>query len=228
VGVAGEQDSPPVIRAHRDYNPSLLLATNGNFYGTTSGDGTTTPGTVFEITPQGMLTTLYTFHYMDGAYPVAGLVQSTDGNFYGATANGGISNLCFPGCGTIFKITPGGTLTTLHSFDSIDGADPFGTLIETASQDFYGTTQQGGAHGWGTIFRITPTGAITILHDFAETDGAYPYAGLTQATGGDFFEGQALPVCGNGGPCFRTCGRRPNRELKADRSSELYRLGYGG
>ncbi|MFZ0999224.1 MAG: choice-of-anchor tandem repeat GloVer-containing protein, partial [Candidatus Sulfotelmatobacter sp.] len=65
-------------------------------------------------------TTLHTFDITDGAFPSAALVQGLDGNFYGTTANGG-RELCNVGCGTVFKITPDGTLTTLHEFVRTDG-----------------------------------------------------------------------------------------------------------
>ncbi len=83
-------------------------------------------GTVFKITASGMLTTLHSFDGADGDYPEAGLVQGTDGSFYGTTYSGGATsgNCPFEGCGTVFKITSGGALTTLHSFDGTDGEDP--------------------------------------------------------------------------------------------------------
>ena len=90
----------------------LIQATDGNFYGTTSDGGASRNclvgcGTVFQITPEGVLTTLHSFDSTDGVYPVAKLVQATDGNFYGTTG-GAYSNCAsgqFSGCGTVFKIT---------------------------------------------------------------------------------------------------------------------------
>jgi uncharacterized repeat protein (TIGR03803 family) len=94
----------------------LVQATDGNFYGTNDGGGTAGAGTFFKLTPSGTLTTLYTFCSQsgcaDGANP-SGLIQATDGNFYGTALNGGAF-----GDGTVFKITPTGTLTTLYSFCS--------------------------------------------------------------------------------------------------------------
>ena len=93
------------------------------------------------------LTTLHTFagYSTDGASPYAGLVQATDGNFYGTTYAGGTSGNCQGGCGTVFRITPAGTLTTLHSFDWYDGASPTGALVQGNDGNFYGTTYGGGA-----------------------------------------------------------------------------------
>ena len=90
----------------------LMQATDGNFYGTTSMWESTTWGTVFRLTPSGTLTTLYAFTgEADGHNPQAGLLQASDGNFYGTTSDGGASNV-----GTVFRLTPSGTLTTLHAF----------------------------------------------------------------------------------------------------------------
>jgi len=94
----------------------------------------------------------------DGAYPYAGLVQATDGNFYGTTIFGGTAGNCTPGgCGTVFKITPGGTLTTLHSFanTTTEGAVPYAGLVQATDGNFYGTTEDGGAYADGTVFSLS-------------------------------------------------------------------------
>src|SRR5690242_12466009 len=97
---------------------TMVQGFDGNLYGTTQDGGVnqySPSGTVFKITPDGTLTTLYTFCSQpgcpDGKFPDAGLALGIDGNFYGTTLEGG-----YPGYGTIFKITPAGTLTTLHTF----------------------------------------------------------------------------------------------------------------
>ena len=133
-------------------------------------------GTVFKITPSGTLTTLHSFDGSDGVRPFAALVQATDGNFYGTTVLGGNDN-CHLGYGTIFKITPTGTLTTLHSFDGPEGRYPSATLIQTRDGNLYGTTGNGGANLDGTVFKITPSGTLTTLHSFDGSDGAWPYGG---------------------------------------------------
>ena len=180
----------------------LIQATDGNFYGTAyEGGANCSPdgcGTIFKITPGGALTTLHSFcsqsNCTDGEYPEAGLIQATNGNFYGTTYEGGAN--CAPdGCGTIFKITPSGTLTTLYNFCSqsgcSDGYYPEAGLIQASNGDFYGTTTFGGAGGVGTVFKITPSGTLTTLHSFCSqsncADGEYPEAGLIQATNGNFY-----------------------------------------
>ena len=184
---------------------SPTQGTHGNFYGTTAGGGANNYGTVFKMTSGGKLTTLYSFcsqtNCTDGASPNAALVQATDGNFYGTTANGGANGIaCLPigACGTVFRITPGGKLTTLYSFcaqeNCADGAVP-GGLVHATDGNFYGITAWGGTNsclianqdwGCGTVFRITATGKLTTLYSFAGTDGESPQ-GLVQATDGNFY-----------------------------------------
>ena len=130
----------------------MVQATDGNFYGTTSAGGAYDDGTVFKITPAGMLTTLHSFDGLDGNSPYGGLVQATDGNFYGTTLQGGANK---NNDGTVFKITPGGTETTLHSFDFTDGAGPWGGLVQATNGTFYGATLQGGTSADGTVFSLS-------------------------------------------------------------------------
>jgi uncharacterized repeat protein (TIGR03803 family) len=167
----------------------LVQGTDGNFYGTTAGGSAN--GTIFKITSAGALTTLHTFDSTDGASPYAGLVQATNGILYGTTLSGGASANCSGGCGTVFKITTGGTFTMLHSLDSTDGANPESALVQATNGDLYGTTSQGGTNKFGTIFKITPAGVFTSLSSFcAQThcpDGALPYAGLVQGTDGNLY-----------------------------------------
>jgi len=168
----------------------LALGTDGNFYGTTYEYGANSGGTVFKITPAGKLTTLHSFCSQsgctDGAYPWAALVQGTDGNFYGTT-----DEFYANAYGTVFKITPKGKLTTLHSFDGTDGAYPTAALVQATNGNFYGTTYYGGAMGVGTIFKITAGGKLTTLYSFCSktgcADGGIPYAGLVQGTDGNFY-----------------------------------------
>jgi uncharacterized repeat protein (TIGR03803 family) len=182
-----------------DPSGGLVQASDGNFYGTTATGGTLGHGTVFKITPSGALTTLYNFCSQSGCADGVGaggpLVQGTDGNLYGTTA-AGANPACtyFAGCGTIFKITTTGTLTTLHSFDLTDGAGPSGGLIQATDGNFYGMTYYGGASNsnctsgtCGTIFKITAAGALTTLHIFDYTDGANPEDGLILASDGNFY-----------------------------------------
>ncbi len=144
----------------------------------------------FAISPLGeaqTFTTLANFTGSNGSNPLfAPLVQGTDGNLYGTASAGGAHSQ-----GTVFKITPSGTLTTLYSFCALsnctDGSAPYAGLMLGKDGNFYGTTEAGGAHGQGTIFKITRLGALTTLHSFNITDGSNPYATVLQATDGNFY-----------------------------------------
>lgn len=113
------------------------------------------------------------------------IVQGRDGNLYATGPNGGAS-----GYGAIFKITPSGTLTVIHSFDGTDGNYPLSGLILGSDGNFYGTTFSQGSYGGGTVFKITPAGALTTLYNFpgsAGTDGTYPYSPPIQGTDGSWY-----------------------------------------
>jgi uncharacterized repeat protein (TIGR03803 family) len=184
---------------------ALVQDSNGDVYGTTEygGTGSSCPakggcGTVFKITSTGARSTVYSFcsesNCDDGQVPYAGLIRGTDGNFYGTTSEGGLG-YCANGCGTVFKITPGGTLTSLHSFDGTDGTTPFAALIQATNGDFYGTTYG----GYGTVFKITPSGVLTTLRSFVRCDGWPPAGSLAQGSDRDFY-GTMI----NGGPSIKS------------------------
>jgi uncharacterized repeat protein (TIGR03803 family) len=176
---------------------ALIQGSDGNLYGTTHG-ATFNYGSVFKITSNGTLTKLYSFcpqqPCTDGEYPSAALVQASDGNFYGTTTLWGAHGNNIAG-GTVFKINPSGTLTTLHSFCSLsgcaDGSRPYAALIQGTDGNLYGTTQLGGANNHGTIFKITRFGTLTTLYSFCSqincSDGGNPYASLIQDTNGAFY-----------------------------------------
>jgi uncharacterized repeat protein (TIGR03803 family) len=200
---------------------NLLLWTNGDFYGTTYSGFNVREGyafgTIFQMTPQGELTTLYSFtNGFDGAYPQAGLSLGADGNFYGtATAAGSPVLDVFPtptnNFGTIFKVTPSGVLTPLHHFtNGMDGGVPMCQLVQLAGGNFYGTASTGGTNDHGTVFMVTPSGSFAPLYSFTNgIDGAAPNAGLaigpdgnlygTAAAGGAYGLGTIFEITSNGG-----------------------------
>ncbi len=181
----------------------LVQGSDSNFYGTTLFGGTNGLGgygTAFRISPSGSYTTLYSFAGSpanDGSYPQAGLVQNSDSNFYGTTIEGGTSANCNGGCGTVFRISPSGSYTTLYSFAGSpdDGAEPYAGLVQGSDSNFYGTTKYGGTagtggtNGYGTVFRISPSGTHTTLYSFSgyPTDGSEPDAGLVQGSDSNFY-----------------------------------------
>ena len=180
---------------------SIILGSDGNFYGVSSTGGTARAGTVFQATAAGTVTTLHNFQSsgVDNGAP-GGLVQGNDGAFYGTTSQGGAY-----GMGRVFKITVGGTLTTLYSFGSVsgDGTNPSSGLIQATDGNLYGVTSQGGLFNFGTIFRMTPDGTLSILHSFNSTDGSSPSAALLQAADGNLYGTTAAGGAHGSGTVFR-------------------------
>jgi len=177
----------------------LVLGPDGSFYGTTIGGGTFGSGTVYKITPSGVLTTLHNFAGPEGAFPATALVLGSNGSFYGTTSLGGNSAACpgfFSGCGSIFEISSTGQFTLLHLFDFSDGATAQAPLMQASDGNFYGTGYYGGSLGYGTVFKITPAGTFTLLHSFSGADGEYPSSPLLQA--GNVFYGTAAFGGSNG------------------------------
>jgi uncharacterized repeat protein (TIGR03803 family) len=189
----------------------LVQGTDSNFYGTTQFGGADNAGTAFKITSSGTLTTLHSFCEQgfypcpDGENPYAGLIQVANGNFYGTTVFGGAASTPV---GTVFQITPTGTLTTLFMFDITDGGAPFAGLVQAANGYFYGTAATGGANGnFGTVFEITSSGALTTLYNFCTqsgcTDGELPYAVLVQGSDGDFYGTTSQGGANSSGTVFK-------------------------
>jgi len=181
---------------------SLVLASNGDFYGTDKLGGVNNDcfgycGSVFKMAASGKLTTLYSFCSvyqngvcLDGAEPQFALVQGSDGNLYGTTSIGGNDGVN-GSYGTIFKITPAGTLTTIYNFPGYTQSSS--ALVEGADGNFYGTTAAGGSGKYGaggTFFTVTPGGALTTLYSFCNLQncagGSQP-ANIYLATDGNFY-----------------------------------------
>lgn len=170
----------------------LAQGADGNFYGVTDSGGTNDYGTAFKVTTNGTLTTLYSFTGgNDGGYPVAGLVQAGDGNFYGSTEQDGSGY-----GGTLFRITPGGTLTTLVSFNNGGPAcTPEAEMVLDAAGNMWGTTEDAPPEGGGTIFVLTTNDQFNIIFTFPTTDesdlispdGDMPVAALVLGSDGNMY-----------------------------------------
>ena len=172
----------------------LLADAAGNLIGTTLGGGvsgngpSTGDGTVFRLTPSGTYTVLHSFAGppSDAGSPYEGVIADASGNLYGSTSRGGPENL-----GTVFRLTPTGTVTLLHSFSILEGAEPMGTLLLDASGDLYGTALGGGSNtdteSLGTLFKLSASGTLTVLHHFSGGNGAYPEDGIISAGPGSFY-----------------------------------------
>jgi uncharacterized repeat protein (TIGR03803 family) len=190
---------------------ALVQGIDGNLYGTTEAGGANGAGTVFKMTTGGTVTTIYNFCSLasctDGANPNAGLVLDTDGNFYGTTFGDDNPTCGGSGCGTVFKITPGGTLTTLHSFcalsSCLDGANPTAGLVQGTDGNLYGTTSAFGKALEGTVFKISTSGKFTTLHTFKGTDGNSPYGGVIQGIDGNFYGTTGYGGAGGNGTVFK-------------------------
>lgn len=168
----------------------LIQANDGDFYGMTFQGGASNDGVIFEIAADGTETVLHSFSggLKDGRNPYGSLIQATDGDFYGMATVGGAGS---PGTGVVFKMTPGGVVSILYSFNggTTDGYYPEGSLIQASDGSFYGMTSQGGSSNDGVVFKVTAGGTETVLHSFGggATDGALPFGSLIQASNGDFY-----------------------------------------
>jgi uncharacterized repeat protein (TIGR03803 family) len=182
----------------------LILDSNGNFYGM-GGGGVyyncyySSCGTVWEVSPASGGTysdaILYDFlSIADGYQPIGTLTRDSSGNLYGVTAYGGLTTVCFLGCGTLFEIS-GGVKTLLHTFQygSGDGIYPGAGLTLDASGNLFGTTGRGGTQDAGTIFELTPNGTggwnYSIVYNFlgGVADGAEPDSALILDSAGNFY-----------------------------------------
>lgn len=177
----------------------VIFDTAGNLYGTTTGGGIHGYGTVFELTPRESggwsEEVLHSFNGADGSVPGAGLTLDSLGNLYSTTLLGGIHF----GVGAVFEMSPrdGGDWTekVIHSFNDngTDGYLVYAGLIQDAAGNLYGTTYDGGIHGFGTVFELSPRmgGGWTekVLHSFQRygTDGANPEANLILDPNGNLY-----------------------------------------
>ena len=166
----------------------LLLAADGNFYGTTMEGGKNDIGTMFKVSPDGRFATVASFDGRNGKWPSGDLVRGQDGSLYGTASQGGNKS----GDGVVFKLTPNGNLTALFSFSDYDdrgGESPDGfspnRLVDGNDGNFYGTTARNrfGA-GAGTVFRITPSGSLATLATF---DSQAEPAWLVKAEDGRYY-----------------------------------------
>jgi uncharacterized repeat protein (TIGR03803 family) len=167
----------------------LFQADDGNFYGTTEFGGPNNKGTVFKVSPSGVETVLYSFGSVanDPDMGFSPLVEGDDGNFYGVSQFGGTSNE-----GAVFKITPEGVLTLVHSFTggSSDGSEPYQSgLLKGSDGNFYGVTGDGGPNGGGVVYKLTPAGDETIVYAFNSSSGSasQPRGALVEDSDGNLY-----------------------------------------
>src|SRR5260370_22365349 len=180
-------------------NAGLMLAGDGNFYGTTlgggSGDGLN--GVLFRITPKGEYTVLHFYAGgADGSRPSAAPIEASNGAFYGTTKGDDTGS-------TVYKYTTAGGLTTLYQFDGTKGQTVVAPLIQGADGKLYGTADSGGTNGCGTVFQMSTAGKLLKSYSFlCGLSGAHPDAPLVQAADGNFY-GTASAAGRGGGTIFK-------------------------
>jgi uncharacterized repeat protein (TIGR03803 family) len=184
------------------YGPSPLVQDGANFYGTTSGGGVSGGGTVFQMTPGGTVTTLYSFTGgSDGKAPMGQLAVGSGGVLFGTTTAGGANSN-----GTFFSITTSGTITTLHSFNGSTEGIPT-VVVKGTDGNFYATTSSGSVSIPSTVdtfLKITPVGAVTILHTFnSSTEGRSVNPSIVQGSDGAFYGSTEASGPDNNGTIFR-------------------------
>jgi uncharacterized repeat protein (TIGR03803 family) len=176
----------------------LVQGTDGDLYGTTALGGSSTActpyscGTVFKVTKAGGFTSLHSFDFADGEEPLAPLVQATSGGFYGTTYEGGdVGATCLGGCGTIFKITAGGTFATVHKFFGSDGGTLQSGLTLASNGGLYGGNPREGC--CGDIFELILPRTIAVAYLFNPSYGSGGNSPVLQATNGTFYGTYASP-----------------------------------
>jgi len=155
---------------------------DGNLYSTSTIGGATNEGALFNMSPLGAMTLVFSFGGgIAGNLPYSGATLGSDGNFYGTTNHTG------EGPGSAWKVTPTGTFTNLYTFSNTgDGACPWAGQIQGTDGNYYGTTST--VCGFGslsTVYKLTSTGTLTTLYSF--TDGSNLTAPLVQGTDGNFY-----------------------------------------
>jgi uncharacterized repeat protein (TIGR03803 family) len=181
----------------------VIEGSDGNFYGTTVSGGAinaagfTGYGTIFQMTPNGVLTTIYTFTGgdADGSSPYAGLVEGSDGFLYGTTNSDEVGDTGYY-FGSVFKVSKTGAFKTLYHFgDGNDGGNPDGGLLEAQDGSFYGSTHNGGLFanddddtGQGVLYNITPSGVFKTMYEFTgQADSGRPEGTLTFGSDGNLY-----------------------------------------
>lgn len=223
----------------------LLQDAAGNLYGTTQSCGAFGNGTVFKVSKTGKETVLHSFAGgpKDGATPVfTGLIMDAKGNLYGITELGGAF-----GNGTVYRLSPSGKVTLLHSFagGTKDGCDPYGTPAMDKLGNLYGTAVACGTSNVGIVWRVSPTGKETVLHNFSggPSDGALPQAGVIMDANGNLYGDTTGGGSSGDGTVFKVSrtgketvlhsfsgpdGKSPQADLIRDAKGTLYGTTYQG
>jgi|ERR1700683_126801 uncharacterized repeat protein (TIGR03803 family) len=227
------------------YYPSdLIIDSAGNLYSTSAYGGHYNYGTVFKVTPDGVVHVLHSFAGppADGSYPYGALTRDKSGNLYGITYFGGTEIDCngYAGCGTVFKVTPEGQETVLYNFtDTSDGGLTQGTLTLDSKGDMYGVAE---GDDPGLVFKLTPADVFSTVYDFGQYIGTgatliMDKAGNLYGTtyqGGEYATGTVFELTPEGEETTLytftggTDGKYPNSKLTQDAAGNLYGSALGG
>ena len=173
------------------YPGSLMQANDGKLYGMMQTGGSESLGAIFSFDPSSSTyTTLHDFDGSNGVYPSGSLKQASDGKLYGITQFTVFNFSAGPtGNGIIFSYDPSSsTFTKLWDFDGVNGARPYGSLMQASDGKLYGMTSNGGSESLGAIFSFDPSSSnYTKLHDFDGANGANPLGNLMQASDGKLY-----------------------------------------
>ncbi len=219
----------------------LIIDAAGHLYGSAQG-GVNGLGAIFRVTPEGAVSVLHSFSGTDGSYPNVNPVRDAAGNLYGTTSQGGASTEC--SCGTVFKLTPGGELTVLHSFTG-GYAYPSALTLDAAG-NLYGFEYAANANGG--IFKVTPDGSFSVVYTFCSlgncADGSAPVGRLIVDRAGNFYGATNRGGQFNQGAVFELTpeyaesvlysftggadGGNPVGKLTQDADGNMYGLTYGG
>ena len=165
--VFGTEDTPCCS------NSNLVELPDGNLYSVFGGRQSSA---IVRVNPSGDFSTFFTFD--PGKYANPYLTAGSDANLYGSTPDG---------FGTVYRVDPSGTLTTLHSFSGSDGAQPIGGLAEGPGPEFWGVTAAGGGADHGVVFKLDAKGTFAAIHELGNGDGISPSAGLMRGGDGSFY-----------------------------------------
>jgi uncharacterized repeat protein (TIGR03803 family) len=221
----------------------LVVGADGNFYGTLPTGGSYFQGSnlvpltdvIFKITPSGAFSVMHAFdaldvngHNADGSLPDV-LIQAADGNFYGATVVGGST-----GGGVIFRMTPDGQYTVLHTFDFLPGySDAVNGGYQTRSLqmgndgNLYGVTYWGGSNKWGSAFRLSTSGVYTTLHSFDRNAAAKPTSLIAGPQRGTFYGTTEIGGASDAGTVFKMVLTAKKNDLTGSGYANIVASGNG-
>jgi uncharacterized repeat protein (TIGR03803 family) len=193
----------------------VILDNNGNLFGTTQTGGAYNGGTVYELTPSGTETILWSFGNGNDGMAPDGTILNVNGTLYGTTRLGG----GVPDSGTVWELSPSGTETVLHSFVTQEGGQPDGNVVMDAKGNLYGNCHTGGPNEDGTVFKLTPSGKLKVIHAFDGTDGINPYALIVLDKKGNLYSTTHEGGTYNGGTVWES--------TRSGKLTVLWNLGNG-